>query len=164
MQASTGRRCARASAMPGRFGSSGCWGELPLLIDTSAFARARHPEVRIAWQEALRSDRLRLAPPVRLEILFTARDGAQFDALAEQLSALRPAPLTTVVLRSVEDAMRKLAHRSTGSQRIPLVDYLVAAAAQETGAAVIHYDRDYDTLAEVMEFESVWLAPAGVLP
>jgi predicted nucleic acid-binding protein len=49
--------------------------------------------------------------------------------------------------------------------RLPLLtDYLIAAAAQETGAAVIHYDHDYDTLAEVMEFESVWLAPAGTLP
>lgn len=60
--------------------------------------------------------------------------------------------------------MRSLAHRSAGSQRIPIVDYLVAAAAQELGAAVIHYDRDYDTLANSMEFESVWLAPAGTLP
>jgi len=38
----------------------------------------------------------------------------------------------------------------------------VAAAAREMSAAVIHYD--YDTLAEVMEFDSVWLAPAGTLP
>jgi predicted nucleic acid-binding protein len=45
-----------------------------------------------------------------------------------------------------------------------VIDYLIAAAAQEMGAAVIHYDRDFDTLAEVMEFESVWLAPAGTLP
>lgn len=36
----------------------------------------------------------------------------------------------------------------------------IAAAAQQMGAAVIHYH----TLAEVMEFESVWLAPAGTLP
>jgi len=149
--------------VPGRRGSPS-WGELPLLIDTSAFARARHPEVREQWQEALLEDRLRLASPVRMEILFTARSGAEFDALAEQLSALRPAPLTSAVLRAAEDAMRTLAHRSSGSQRIPLVDYLVAAAAQEMGGAVIHYDRDYDTLAEVMEFESVWLAPAGTLP
>jgi predicted nucleic acid-binding protein len=60
--------------------------------------------------------------------------------------------------------MRALAHRSAGSQRLPVVDYLVAATAQEMGAAVLHYDRDYDTLAEVMEFESIWLAPAGALP
>jgi len=47
---------------------------------------------------------------------------------------------------------------------MPVVDYLVAAAAQETGAAVLHYDSDYDALAEIMGFESVWLAPAGSLP
>jgi hypothetical protein len=60
--------------------------------------------------------------------------------------------------------MRALAHRSAGSQRLPIVDYLAAAAALELGAAVIHYDRDYDTLAELMGFQSVWLAPAGTLP
>jgi predicted nucleic acid-binding protein len=60
--------------------------------------------------------------------------------------------------------VQALAHRSAGAQRLPIVDYLVAAAAQELGAAVIHYDRDYDTLAELMEFESIWLAPAGTLP
>ncbi|HXE44738.1 MAG TPA: PIN domain-containing protein [Conexibacter sp.] len=151
--------------MPGRSGSrSGLWGDLPLLIDTSAFARASHPQIRGPWQDALRADRLRLAPPARMEILYTARDGVTFDSLAAQLSALRPAPLTTGVLRAAEDAMRTLAHRSAGSQRLPVIDYLIGAAAQEMGAAVIHYDRGYDTLAEVMEFESVWLAPPGALP
>ena len=116
------------------------------------------------WNQALRGGRLRLSPMVRLEILFTARDGARFDATAEELSALAPAPLTRSVLRAAELGMRTLAHRSAGAQRIPLVDYLIAAAAQETGAAVLHYDHDYDTLAEVMEFESTWLAPAGSLP
>jgi len=83
--------------------------------------------------------------------------------LAERLGALRTAPLTATVLRAAEDAMRTLAHRSAGAHRIPVVDYLIAAAAQETGAAVIHYDRDYDTLTDVMTFESVWLAPTGSL-
>jgi predicted nucleic acid-binding protein len=148
----------------GRLGSNIDWGELPLVIDTSAFARAHHPEVVTPWREALVGDRMRLSPAVRMEILFSARDGGEFDALAEQLSALRPAPLTAAVLRGAEHGMRALAHRSAGAQRLPLVDYLLAAAAQEMGAAVIHYDRDYDTLAEIMEFTSVWLAPAGTLP
>ena len=60
--------------------------------------------------------------------------------------------------------MRALAHRSHGAHRLPIVDYMLAAAAQETGAAVLHYDHDYDTLADVMEFESVWLAPPGSMP
>ena len=57
----------------------------------------------------------------------------------------------------------KTGRTHAGAHRIPLVDYFLAAAAQQLGAAVIHYDRDYDTLAEVMEFESVWLAPAGTI-
>lgn len=149
--------------MPGRAASETAWGDAPLVVDTSAFARAHHPEVRAAWQQALLADRLRLSPATRLEILFSARDGDSFDALAQQLSALRPAPLTSAVVRAAESAMRELAHRSAGAQRIPIVDYLIAAAAQEAGASVIHYDRDYDTLAEVMEFGSIWLAPAGTL-
>jgi predicted nucleic acid-binding protein len=47
---------------------------------------------------------------------------------------------------------------------MPPVDYLTAASAQALGGAVLHYDRDYDRLAEVMEFESVWIAPPGSIP
>ncbi len=150
--------------MPGRSASAAGWGRLPLLVDTSAWARAHHPEVRAPWTEALVGRRLRLSPAIRLEILFGARDGEAFDLLAERLAAISPAPLTPSVVEAATAAMREMAHLSAGAQRLPIVDYLVAAAAQELGAAVIHYDRDYDVLAEVMEFESVWLAPAGSLP
>jgi predicted nucleic acid-binding protein len=105
-----------------------------------------------------------LSPLIRAELLLSARGGDEFDLLAEHLDTLRPAPLNASILSAAEAGMRALAHRSAGAQRLPIVDYLVAAAAQELGAAVIHYDRDYDALAEVMEFTSIWLAPAGTLP
>lgn len=140
------------------------WGSLPLVIDASAWARAHHPQVRAQWKEALLDRRFRISPAVRLEILLSARGGESFDTLAERLSALQAAPLDASVTDAAEHAMRALAHRLAGAQRLPIVDYLVAAAAQELGAAVIHYDRDYDTLADLMAFESVWLAPAGTLP
>lgn len=149
--------------MPGRSGNRVAWGELPLVVDTSAWARAQHPSVRASWRQALFDGRLRVSPVARLEFLLTARDARTFDELTEEVSALRAAPLTASVIRAAEAGMRALAHRSAGAQRLPIVDYLVAAAAQELGAAVIHYDRDYDTLTEVMEFESIWLAPAGSL-
>lgn len=152
-----------ASAVPGRPDSREPWGELALVVDTSAWSRAHHPHVRERWKRALLTDRLRISPAVRLEILLSARDGDGFDTLAERLSALRTAPLTSAVIRVAEDSMRTLSHRSAGAQRIPIVDYLLAAAAQETGAAVLHYDRDYDTLAEIMDFESAWLARPGSL-
>jgi hypothetical protein len=134
------------------------------VVDTSAWARAHHPQVRQAWREALLERRLRIPPLVRFEILLSAQDGQSFDTLAERLSALHASPLGPSVIAAAGQAMRTLAHRSAGAQRIPIVDYLVAASAQELGGAVIHYDRDYDTLAELMGFESIWLAPAGTLP
>jgi predicted nucleic acid-binding protein len=153
-----------ASSVPGRSPNPDAWGELSLLIDTSAFSRAQYPQVRDQWWQALNADRLRIAPATRLEILLSARNGSIFDELAEELSMLRAAPLTATVARAAQDAMRTFAHRSDGAQRIPIVDYLTAASAQETGSAVLHYDHDYDTLAEVMGFESVWLAPPGSMP
>jgi predicted nucleic acid-binding protein len=149
--------------VPGPSPSASTWGALPLLIDTSAFARAHHPRVREQWRDALHSDRLRLSPIARLEILLSARNGTTFAELAEELAVLRTAPLTAATARAAEDAMRTLAERSAGTHRIPIVDYLLAATAQELGAAVIHYDRDYDTLAQTLAFQSIWLAPAGSL-
>ncbi len=134
------------------------------MVDTSAWSRASHPTVRDRWVEALRAGRLRVSPIARMEILLSARDGADFDTLAERLAALRTAPLTATVAQAAQGAMRTLAHRSAGAHRIPLADYLLASAAEELGAAVLHYDRDYDTLAEVMTFESIWLASPGSIP
>ncbi len=105
-----------------------------------------------------------MSPVVKLEILLSARGGGDFDAIQDELDALRTAPLSSSVLRSAEASMRALAHRSAGAHRIPIVDYLVAAAAQEINGTVLHYDADYDLLAAVMDFESAWLAPPGSLP
>ncbi len=140
------------------------WGPNALVVDTSAWSRAHHAAVRDDWIETLLADRLRLSPAVKLEILLTARDGESFDELLDELSALRTAPLGTPVLRAATAAMRALAHRSAGPHRIPIVDYLTAASAQEINATVLHYDADYDVLSQVMSFESAWLAPAGSLP
>lgn len=150
--------------MPGRSPSNRRWGDLPLIVDTSAWARVDHPSVRDAWADAVAKGQVRVSPVGRLEILLRARDGSDFDELTEYLSLLRSAPISTTVLRAAEHAMRTLSYRSHGAHRLPIVDYLLAATAQETGAAVLHYDHDFDTLAEVMEFESVWLAPPGSMP
>jgi predicted nucleic acid-binding protein len=149
--------------MPGRSGESR-WGSLPLVVDTSAWTRARHPDVREAWKKALRERQLRLSPLVRLEILTSARDGGSFGDRTALLDVLPSAPFDASIARAAESAMGDLANRSAGAHRIPIVDYFVAAAAEALGGAVLHYDRDYDKLAEVMEFESIWLASPGSMP
>lgn len=108
--------------------------------------------------------RLRLSPLVRLEVLTTARNLGAFDEWNVRLSAVLPAPLDASIARAAEAGMRALATRSAGSHRIPVVDYFVAAAAEAIGGGVLHYDHDYDTLAQVMAFESIWIAPPGSIP
>ena len=42
-------------------------------------------------------------------------------------------------------------------------DLLIAAAAEAAGIAVLHYDEDYDRIAEVTGQPTRWFAPAGSL-
>ncbi len=153
-----------SSAVPGDTDNEILARGLPLVVDTSAWMRAGHPRAAARWKSAAQAGLLRITPITRLEILFSARDDTSFDGLLESLSTLRPIRLTSTIANAAEGAMRSLANRSHGAHRLPVADYLVAAAAQETGAAVLHYDHDFDTLAEVMEFESIWLAPPGSMP
>jgi predicted nucleic acid-binding protein len=46
---------------------------------------------------------------------------------------------------------------------VPVADLLIAATAQDSGLGVLHYDHHYDRLAEVLTFETRWLAPPGTL-
>jgi predicted nucleic acid-binding protein len=98
-----------------------------------------------------------------MELLYSTRDPTQFDELARDLAALRDVPVTRSVTDAALAAMRELAHKRPLYHRVKLPDLLVAAAAADVGIGVLHYDHHYDRLAEVMSFESRWLAPPGSL-
>lgn len=65
--------------------------------------------------------------------------------------------------RRALDAQAQLAR--IGHHRLPPVDLLIAALADRHELGVLHYDDDYDLIAETtdLRFESVWLAPRGTL-
>jgi predicted nucleic acid-binding protein len=48
-----------------------------------------------------------------------------------------------------------------GHHRLAPLDIVIAACADEVGAGVLHYDRDYDILAArtTLDFNSEWVAP-----
>ena len=50
-----------------------------------------------------------------------------------------------------------------GHHRVPPADLVIVACAHIEGAGVLHYDRDYDLIAERsgLDFQSEWVAPAG---
>jgi predicted nucleic acid-binding protein len=134
------------------------------IADTSAWVRARNPAVTQGWTAALRHEQIATCPIVKLELLRTARDASDYERIDQELSALRDVPITRSVTNAAFRAFRELAqvhplyHRS-----IRLPDLLIAAAAQDVSLGVLHYDAHFDRLAEVLDFESRWIAPAGSL-
>jgi predicted nucleic acid-binding protein len=123
----------------------------------------RTESVREQWSAAIEADQIATCSMVTMEMLFNARD-AYAVAQTEKIEAtLRQVPVTASVQRAAIGAVRELSERSAGAHRIPPPDILIAAAAQEAGIGVLHYDRHYDRLAEVLDFESVWIAPPGSL-
>lgn len=126
---------------------------VPLVVDTSAWVRQRDASVRPRWEATLEAGLIACCPVVALELLAAARDENEFTALAGALDALPQAPVTASACRAALAASREL----HGSRRLPAVDYLIAAAAAERGFGVLHQDRHFDTLAQVLGFQSVRL-------
>ncbi|MGH3003367.1 MAG: VapC toxin family PIN domain ribonuclease [Gaiellaceae bacterium] len=103
-------------------------------------------------------------PIVKLEWLRSARGSGEYDRLDSLLSALRDIAIIRSVINAALDAFRRLAHRGPLAQReMKLPALLIAAAAQDGSVGVLHYDAQFDRLAEVLDFESRWVAPAGSL-
>jgi predicted nucleic acid-binding protein len=126
---------------------------IPLVIDTSAWMRQGRPSAAAQWDAANEHDLLVSCPVAALEIFRTARDEDEFKALDRHFAALPQAPVTASVCQAALTATRELG----GQRRLPAPDYLIAAAAAECGFGVLHADRHFDLLAEVLEFESVRL-------
>ena len=129
----------------------------PLVFDTSAWNRQHDPAVLSRWLATEEADLLLTCPVVTLELLASARDEQKFVNLDRTLSALPTAPITRSAGTAAIGASRDL----RGGQRIPAADYLIAAAAAERGAGVLHYDRHFDILCNALGIESVWIAEPG---
>lgn len=138
-----------------------------LLLDHSAWSRLladqapphRENDV-IDWIE---DGRLATCLPFLLEAGYSARDAAEHSEGMERLERLPRFPVDAVVERAALDAQHDLAQ--VGHHRLPPADLLIAACAHVAGGGVLHYDRDYDLIAEHtrLRFESVWLAEPGTL-
>lgn len=137
------------------------------LIDHSAFSRLEHeklPSGRAAYVLGLmRERRLITCLPFLLEAGYSARNMSDHVARIDGLRALSNASIDATVENRGLEAQRQLA--ASGHHRLSPPDLIVAALAERHDAGVIHYDRDFDLIAEHtdLSFESVWLAPAGTL-
>jgi predicted nucleic acid-binding protein len=133
------------------------------MADKSAWCRAKDPAVAQEWSAAVLNNQIATCAISKLEILFSARTSAEYEDWADSLSVLRDIPITRSICASALAGMAQLAARSDGAHRLSIPDYLIAAAAEDAGIGILHYDKHYDRLAAVFGFESRWIAPAGDL-
>jgi predicted nucleic acid-binding protein len=133
-------------------------------VDTSAWHHSARPEVAAEWRRLLELDRLGLCAQVRLEILWSARSARDYGELAEELDGLRPIPLDDSTFARALEVQARLAERGGLHHRsVKIADLLIAAAAEASGTTVLHYDGDYERIAEITRQPTRWIAPRGSL-
>jgi predicted nucleic acid-binding protein len=133
------------------------------LADTSAWVRIQaNPAIAARWAVLVELDDIATCPPVRLELLYSSRGPADYNARAAELDGLEQLSLLQ------EDADRALvvqgllAARSQHRGPTPF-DLVLAAIAERTGSILLHYDRHFDAIARVSGQPTEWLARRGSL-
>jgi predicted nucleic acid-binding protein len=88
------------------------------------------------------------------------RDAMTIRALRTKV--MTELPITAGVATRSRDLQLALTQRGYHRAASP-VDLITAAVAAEHGAIVLHYDRDFDLIADAGGPRCEWVAPAGTL-
>ncbi|MDX6355504.1 MAG: hypothetical protein QOF98_2407 [Streptomyces sp.] len=130
------------------------------LIDKSAFARYAKPGVQAAIDPLDRAGLLAVCGAVELEVLHSARSKADAERIRDELRGFDWLPTPDEAWDRALEVQARLV--SVGNWRaLSVCDLIIAATAERAGATVLHYDRDYDMIAEVTGQPTQWVVPAG---
>jgi predicted nucleic acid-binding protein len=138
-----------------------------LLLDNSAWGRLLQeavPADRAAEiRELVKERAVGVCLPFVLEAGYSARSAADRKEIMARLERFPRVTIDSEIERMALQAQRELAE--IGHHRLAPIDVMIAACAHRAEAGVLHYDGDYDVLAEhtSLVFESEWLAPPGSL-
>jgi predicted nucleic acid-binding protein len=131
------------------------------LVDTSVLTRLGHSTVRTALEPLAAGGRVARAGISDLEVGFSARNLREWTRLAAALAVFPLIETDAAHLRRARQVQRLLASRGLRGRKVP--DLLIAAAAEESGLAVLHYDTDFDLIARVTGQACQWVVPAGTI-
>lgn len=135
---------------------------LRFLLDTSVVKRLQFLEVRNVIEPLAAAGELGRPSICDLEVGYSARNAQEWDQLVGALDVFQAVDITAAHLRRALQVQRLLAARSQRGRKIP--DLLVAAAAEELDAIVLHYDADFDLIGSVTGQRCQWVVPPGGTP
>ncbi|HEX4494648.1 MAG TPA: PIN domain nuclease [Thermoanaerobaculia bacterium] len=130
------------------------------LIDKSALARMPLEAVQNRLGPIIESGEAATCAIIDLEVLFSTRNHAEHERVRQRRSfAYQSVPITEEILRRAIKIQSELAR--TGRHRVPIPDLIIAAAAEAAGLTLLHYDRDYDLIAEITHQPVEWVVERG---
>ncbi len=138
------------------------------LADTSAWGIARRrsvpPPVRASFANLLVLGQVATCGAVIWELLHRADNAAEYVARRGELEQLDQAPFGEADWQRALDIGQRLVEKGGSLHRAPsLTDAVVAVAAQQADLTVLHYDKDFDLIAEVTGQPCEWIAPKGTV-
>lgn len=133
------------------------------LVDTSAVARMRDPEVAERLSPLIEAGLVATTASLDAEALYSARNPFDYEQLwSDRRVAYEYLPTDDEHWHAALDAQRSLA-RDGRHRVVGIPDLLTAVLAAAHRLVVIHYDADFDTAATVVDFEHAWVLPRGRL-
>jgi predicted nucleic acid-binding protein len=134
------------------------------LADTSALARLHHPAVAAVLAPLIEAGLVATCGVIEFELGWATRSSAELT----QLRADRDAGYEWLATHD-EDWRRALEvqaslWRGSRMRAAGLPDLLIAAAAERERVVILHYDGDYDFIAEITGQPTQWVVPAGTVP
>ena len=135
----------------------------PEIADTSVWARSGKPGLE--WfAAALEDGRIAICDQVAMELLWSARDIADFRATEAALLACPWFPVEPADWEEARRVFGELAARGPLHHRqVRMPDLLIAAVAARNGLILVHYDGDFDSIASITGQPTRWAAPRGSL-
>lgn len=131
------------------------------IVDKSALARWARPPVRSVLLPLIERGLVATCGLIELEVLSSARDRKDYRTIAaDRRAAYEWLPTEDVDLRRALEVQAALCEQ--GLQRaVSLPDLIIAAVAERHGVCVLHYDSDYDFIAQVTGQPTRWVVPQG---
>ena len=133
------------------------------VADKSALARAHFPSVGARLESIFIGEEIATCGIVDLELLFSARSAKDYLAILADRRSLPRAEVGETGIERVIEVQTALARK--GQHRgVTIPDLLIAAAAEASGLSVLHYDADFDRVAEITGQPVEWVVPQGSVP
>lgn len=137
----------------------------PALFDTGVWTWARDrrfPELASWFNAQVAAERVLLCDLVVLELVRLAPNESRANEVEERLDAFESIDMSGGLWRHARK-LQALLSKNGDHRRVPPVDLLIGAAAEQANVPIVHYDRDYERLAEVGRLEQHWFVPDGTL-